>query len=196
MSMVEDRPASTADKLHNVNPRFGQRYERKDSPFDLIGMDHFALPVRDVARMELFVREVLGGEAYYYAGLDDVDKKMGRRPHLFMRIGDVLFQCTEEWGPSHPRQDDNDISPHWAFGTTAAGMDKNLAWLKRQNIPVFGPVGHRDIDVISFYFKSPEGHKLEICTWEPYKGSLGMMGAPGIGFIDWSKLTHNWTKKL
>jgi catechol 2,3-dioxygenase-like lactoylglutathione lyase family enzyme len=196
MSTIESEPVSTADKLHNINPKVGIRFTKKDNALGLVGMDHFALPVRDVARMERFVREVLGGEAYYYAGFDDTDKKMGRKPHIFMRIGEVLFQCTEECGPSYPRSEDNDISPHWAFGTTAAGMRKTLAVLKQQNIPTFGPVGHRDIDIVSFYFKSPEGHKLEVCTWEPYPDSLGMMGAPEIGFIDWPALNHNWTKKV
>jgi hypothetical protein len=61
---------------------------------------------------------------------------------------------------------------------------------------VAGPYRHRDIDVVSIYFKSPEGHKLEICTWEPYpEGKAGLMGAPGVGFVHWPKLNHNWSKK-
>ena len=192
-----DMARSTANALKNKSPKIGGRDDRIDNAFDLWGMDHFALPVKDVARMELFVREVLGGEGYYYAGFDESDRKMGRKPHLFMRIGNTLLQCTEESGPSYPKQDDNDISPHWAFGTTSAGLDKNVAWLRKQNIPVAGPYRHKDVDCVSIYFKSPEGHKLEICTWQAYPEEKSkLMGAPGVGFLNWPRLAHDWSKKI
>lgn len=196
MSMTVDKPKSTSDQISNFRPKVGGRDDRKDNKVDLWGMDHFALPVKDVARMEKFVREVLGGEPYYYAGFDESDRKMGRKPHMFMRIGNVLFQCTEESGPSYPRQDDNDISPHWAFGTTAAGIDKNVEWLTSQGIPVAGPYSHKDVDCVSIYFKTPEGHKLEICTWDAYPEEKSkLMGAPGVGFLNWPTLQHDWPNK-
>ncbi len=193
MSITTDAPASTAVQLKNVSPKVGGRDDRADNKMDLWGMDHFAMPVKDVARMEKFVREVLGGEPYYYAGFDESDRKMGRKPHLFMRIGNTLFQCTEEAGPSYPHPDDNDISPHWAFGTTPEGLDKNVEWLKSHGIPVAGPLRHKDVDCVSIYFKTPEGHKLEICTWQGYPEEKSqLMGGPGVGFLNWPKLAHNW----
>ena len=192
MSATSELQKSTATQLTNVSPKIGGRNDRIDNKFDLWGTDHFALPVKDVARMERFVREVLGGEAYYYAGFNDADRKMGRKPHIFMRVGNTLLQCTEEEGPAYPRQDDPDISPHWAFGTTPAGLDKNIEWLASQNIPVAGPFRHKDVDCVSIYFKTPEGHKLEICTWDAYPEEKSkLLNAPGV-VLDWPKMQHNW----
>jgi Glyoxalase/Bleomycin resistance protein/Dioxygenase superfamily len=188
-----EKVGSAAHLLKNINPKVGAREEKTDNVFELWGLDHFALPAKDVALMERFVREFFGGEPYYYAGFDETDRKMGRKPHLFMRIGHVLLQCTEETGPATPQQDDNNIAPHWAFRTTVTGLDRNIARLKKEGIPFFGPMSHRDIEVVSVYFKSPEGHKLEICTWGGYPEEKSkMMGAPGVGFIPWKDLTHNW----
>src|SRR6266581_4605651 len=145
-----------AHQLSNINPKVGGREEKIDNAFGLWGLDHFALTTNDVVLMERFVREFLGGEPYYYAGFDEADRKMGRKPHLFLRIGRTLLQCTEETGPSTPQPNDNNISPHWGFRTTIDGLDMNVARLKKEGIPFFGPMSHRDIDVVSVYFKSPE----------------------------------------
>ena len=183
----------TTSHLSNLNPKVGGREEKVDNAFGLWGLDHFALTSQNVALMERFVREFMGGEPYYYAGFDETDKKMGRKPHLFLRIGHSLLQCTEEAGPSTPQPDDPNISPHYGFRTTVAGLDMNIARLKKEGIPFFGPMSHRDIDIVSVYFKSPEGHKFEICTWEGYpEDKARMMGAPGVGFIPWKDLNHNW----
>ncbi|WP_105405264.1 VOC family protein [Neorhizobium sp. T7_12] len=192
MTTVEKLPSATF-ALKNVNPERGAREEKTDNVFGLWGLDHFALPARDLLLMERFVREFLGGEAYYYAGFDDYDRGINRKPHLFVRIGNTLLQCTEETGPSTPQADDPNIAPHWAFRTTAEGLDANIERLKREGIPFFGPMAHRDIEVVSVYFRSPEGHKLEICTWNEYpEAKTKMMGAPGVGFIPWKELMHHW----
>ena len=81
--------------LENVYSPIGHRDVRKDNAFGLNRIDHFALPTRNIALMERFIRELLGGEPYYYAGFDEVDRKMGRSHHIFIRVGDVLMQCTE-----------------------------------------------------------------------------------------------------
>lgn len=192
MTTTEKTPSATY-RLSNVNPRQGAREAKSDNAFDLWGLDHFALPAKDMELMERFVREFLGGEPYYYAGFDDVDRQMGRKPHIFVRIGHSLLQCTQETGPATPQADDNNISPHWGFRTSIAGLESNIERLKEAGIPFFGPMSHRDIEVVSVYFRSPEGHKLEICTWDGYpQDKARMIGAPGVGFIQWHALTHNW----
>jgi hypothetical protein len=180
--------------LQNVSPAVGSRDDGDHNPFGLQGMDHFALPSLDVKLMEKFVREVLGGVPYYYAGFDDVDKEMGRVEHIFMRVGDVLFQCAApENGEMVVRKDDPNVSPHWAFRATPEALLDNARRLHDLGIPVAGPYCHRNVDVVSIYFQSPEGHKLEICTWEPFPEDKALlMGAPGVGMIDWPSLAHDW----
>lgn len=180
-------------ELQNRTTPTGARDNACENAYGLATVDHFALPTRDIARMEKFVREVLGGEPYYYAGFDDVDRNMGRVPHIFIRVGNVLFQCTEvPEGDMTVRKDDENIAPHVAFKVTAKDLEANFERLKKI-IPVSGPYRHRDIDVTTFYFMSPEGHKLEICTWEPYPEDKSMMmGAPGVGIMKWKDLVHDW----
>jgi hypothetical protein len=186
---------STPDTtLENVSPEVGSRDQHDDNPYGLQGMDHFALPSLNVQLMEKFVREVLGGVPYYYAGFDDVDKEMGRVEHIFMRVGNVLFQCAApETGDMIVRKDDPNVSPHWAFRVTPEALLDNTRRLRDLGIPVAGPYRHRNVDIVSIYFQSPEGHKLEICTWEPLAEQESvLMGAPGVGMIDWPSLAHDW----
>lgn len=180
-------------QLANISTRSGARDEKTDNAFALGGIDHIAMCVTDLELMESFLREFMGGVPYYYAGFDETDRQLGRKRHLFVRIGHTLAQITEEKGPGTPQFDDNNIAPHWGFKTTVAGLDLNMERLKAAGIPFFGPASHRDIDVVSIYFMSPEGHKLEICTWDGYPPEKAkMMGAPGVGFINWKALKHNW----
>jgi catechol 2,3-dioxygenase-like lactoylglutathione lyase family enzyme len=157
--------------LQNISPPIGRRYHADDNPFGLRGMDHFALETLDIALMERFIREVLGGEPYYYAGFDSTDAELGRVRHIFLRVGNP------------------NVSPHFAFAVTAEHLDRNVERLRRLRIPVQGPVRHRGVDVVSCYFQSPEGHKLEICTWDPYPFDKASYAR-----IDWPALAHDWPR--
>ena len=81
--------------LQNRTSPEGHRHAETDNEFGLGRLDHFALPTRNIELMERFIREVLGGKPYYYAGFDETDRKMGRAKHIFIRVGDVLMQCAE-----------------------------------------------------------------------------------------------------
>jgi catechol 2,3-dioxygenase-like lactoylglutathione lyase family enzyme len=176
--------------LQNISPPIGRRYHADDNPFGLRGMDHFALETLDIALMERFIREVLGGEPYYYAGFDSTDAELGRVRHIFLRVGNVLVQCAEpKNGRISVRKDDPNVSPHFAFAVTAEHLDRNVERLRRLRIPVQGPVRHRGVDVVSCYFQSPEGHKLEICTWDPYPSDKASYAR-----IDWPALAHDWPR--
>ncbi len=180
-------------ELRNLNARDGQRFADVGNEFGLGSIDHFALPTRNIELMERFIRVVLGGKPYYYAGFDEADRQMGRAKHIFIRVGNVLMQCAEPAdGKMIIRKDDPNSPPHQAFLVSAADLEGNIARLRGLGIPVAGPYRHRGIDVVSAYFQSPEGHKLEICTWEPYHGDALMTGAPGVGTVPWLTLTHDW----
>jgi catechol 2,3-dioxygenase-like lactoylglutathione lyase family enzyme len=178
-------------QLKNV-PEAHQRDAAHDNAFGLQGVDHVALPTRNILLLERFMREVLGGKPYYYAGFDDTDRQMGRRPHVFARVGDTLFQFTEEPNAILNGKDDPHISPHTAFRVSAADLDRNTERLEALGIPVAGPFGHRDTTCVSVYFQSPEGHKLELVTWDHYpKDKFQIIGEKGV-FVRWPTLAHNW----
>ena len=184
---------TTPPLLQNFSPPAGVRHRDAGNEFGLGSIDHFALPTRNIEVMERFIREVLGGKPYYYAGFDDVDRGMGRAKHIFIRVGNVLMQCAEPVnGEMIIRKDDPNSPPHQAFLVSAADLDKNVARLRGLGIPIAGPYRHRGVDVVSAYFQSPEGHKLEICTWDPYEGEALMTGEPGVGTVPWLTLAHDW----
>lgn len=157
----------------------------------LRGIEHFAMPTKDMAVLERFVRELLGGIPYYYAGYDDIDRQMGRKPHIFMRVGEILFQCTEEGGPMHPTKDDGSVSPHWAFAIGPGRLPKFMQALRDNGVPYVGPFAQPQFGVTSVYFKSPEAHKLEVCS--PGIASDTLVIAEDK--IDWKSLNHDWRPK-
>ena len=180
-------------ELKNRSPRVGERDERDDNSFGLRKVDHFALPTKNLPLLERFVRELLGGEPYYYAGFDQTDRDLGRVPHIFIRVGDALLQCTEFADSDNLiRKDDPRLAPHIAFQVSAEGLRANTERL-RKHIPVAGPYSHRAVDCVSIYFQSPEGHKFEICTWEPFpEEEATMIGTNGVRGTDWKALAHDW----
>lgn len=185
----------TGTPIRNVDAAPGSRYARTDNKFGLQGMDHFALPSLDIDLMYKFLVEVLGGEPYIVQGYDEVDRERGRAKHVFMRVGDTLFQfATPADGELKVGREDLNAWPHWAFTVTAEAMESNVARLQSLGIPVFGPVTHRGTYGVAAYFTTPEGHKLELKTYDDYPEQLtvGEMGAPGVGFIDWTTLYHDW----
>jgi catechol 2,3-dioxygenase-like lactoylglutathione lyase family enzyme len=174
--------------LKNLDAKAGQRYAATDNQFGFRGLDHFALETMNIEILERFIREVLGGKPYYYAGFDADDRSSGRVPHVFLRVGSVLMQCAQsKSGKTNVRKDDPNIGPHIGLLVSAEDLDANVARLRKLGIPVAGPVRHRGVDVVSAYFQTPEGHKLEICTWDPYPKERAPFGR-----IDWPSLAHSW----
>ena len=154
----------------------------------LTGIEHFAMPTVSIAQLEPFVRQILGGIPYYYAGYDDLDRKMLRPPHIFMRIGEILFQCTEEAGPMTPRPDDPCLSPHWAFGIEPDWLGGFIEHLQAEHVPFMGPIHQQQHGGRSIYFMSPEGHKFEVCELRG-SGNARQLAETD---IDWRELAHNW----
>jgi hypothetical protein len=138
---------------------------------------------------------VLGGEPYRISGYDDADREHGVPKHVVMRVGRVLLQLAE---PADGRlvcgRDDPNPWPHWAFAVSAQDLERNVERLRSLGIPVFGPVTHEGEFSAAAYFATPEGHKLELKTYDAYPAHklLGEMGAPGVGYTDWPALFHDW----
>ena len=118
----------------------------------------------------------------------EADKAAGRVKHIFLRVGNVLVQCAESKDGKVALDKNNpNVSPHWAFTVSAVDLDRNIARLRKLGIPCTDPIQHRGLDVTSAYFQSPEGHKFEICTWEPYPEHKAKHMR-----IDWPSLAHDW----
>ena len=76
-----------------------QARSKKGAPLGrLTGIEHFAMPTKNIAQLERFVREVLGGEPYCYAGYDDIDRKMGRKPPVRRKQLELLSAIATSLG--------------------------------------------------------------------------------------------------
>ena len=113
------------------------------------GLYEIAIHVRDLARSEVFYRDVLGLEV----GLRDE----GRR-WLFLRAGgDAGIVVLQENRGTWPAQ-------HLAFTVAEAELDGAAAALRGQGLAVEGPVYHAWVPARSVYFSDPDGHALELCA--------------------------------
>ncbi len=118
------------------------------------GLDHFAVTVRDLERSERFYRDVLG--------LERVFADEWAEPVMMMTAagsGVALFQA--EPGPPGERQPVRVV--HVAFRVDRAMFD-----LARQVLPDVGlePQFEDHGVAHSIYFPDPDGHRLELTTYE------------------------------
>ena len=113
------------------------------------GLYEVAIRVKDLAKAEVFYREVLGLQV----GIRD-----DRRNWLFLRAGGeagmiVLQEDQGEW----PLQ-------HYAFTIEEADIDRAVTLLRERGVKVDGPHYHEWIPARSIYFADPDGHDVELCA--------------------------------
>jgi catechol-2,3-dioxygenase len=111
------------------------------------GVYEVAIRVKDLAKAELFYREVLDLEV----GIRDE-----KRNWLFLRAGGnagmvVLQEDKGEW----PLQ-------HFAFTIDEADIERAAAMLRERGVEVQGPVFHHWMPGTSLYFADPDGNALEL----------------------------------
>lgn len=112
------------------------------------GIYEVAIRVSDLAKSEMFYREILGFEV----GLRDE-----RRRWLFLRVGQVGMVVLQEDKGTWPTQ-------HFAFTVEESGLDAAATALHRRGVAVEGPVCQEWIPAKSLYFSDPDGHDLELCA--------------------------------
>jgi catechol 2,3-dioxygenase-like lactoylglutathione lyase family enzyme len=127
----------------------------------LEGLDHVALTVRDVARSAAWYREILGLENLHPGQWDGVPTMVGTGGTCL-----ALFPLEAKDPAGVP-----DAAPSWkrleaqhvAFRASRTSFDA-----ARKGLPARGvPVEFQDHEIShSIYFEDPDGHRLEITTYE------------------------------
>lgn len=126
-------------------------------PIRTEGIDHVALAVTDVVRSAAWYCDLLGLERRF-------EQEWGNFPAM-VGAGDTmiaLFPVTAD--APEPRPGPNvPAMRHLAFRVDATGFEEARAELRRREIP-FEYQDHGASH--SIYFRDPDGHELEITTYE------------------------------
>jgi len=125
--------------------------------FKIDALDHVALSVRDVERSARWYADVLGFKRQHEEMWDGVP--------IFVGNGDAaiaLFPASEEVGlASADRAAVRTL--HFAFRTDRENFSRAQDELKKRAIPF----EFQDHEIShSIYFRDPDGHKIEITTYE------------------------------
>lgn len=175
-------------------PKYGQaeRHVPQANALQLTGCDHFALPARDPEASGKFFEQVLGAVEFLRAGFGG----HGRLRHIFYHVGAVLVelveQRTERGYPDHTNPNGEEANPHWAFGTTAAGLAAFIANLEREGVPYDAVRQHgTEISASSVYFLDPDENILEVTTWETLPPDFPVPVIPGKR-VPSAQLKHHW----
>jgi catechol 2,3-dioxygenase-like lactoylglutathione lyase family enzyme len=125
--------------------------------FSVEGIDHIALAVRDVERSVAWYKDVLGLERRYA-------EAWGNNPAM-VGIGTTSIALFRVEGAAPKPSPSRDVLAmrHFAFRTDRANFDRARRELSQQGIAVeFQNHGVSE----SIYFHDPDGHEIEITTYE------------------------------
>ena len=124
--------------------------------FNVAGIDHVALAVRDVERSARWYIDVLGFEHRHRGMWNGVPVFVGKGTTAI-----ALFAVAES--EPIPRPARSLAILHVAFRTTRDGFQQAQEDLRTQGIPF----EFQDHEIShSIYFRDPDGHELEITTYE------------------------------
>ena len=125
--------------------------------FSVEGIDHIALAVKDVERSVAWYKEVLGLERRY-------EDAWGNYPAM-VGIGATSIALFPIEGAQPRPSPGRDVLAmrHFAFRTDRANFDLARRELSQRGIPWEGQ--HHGISE-SIYFRDPDGHEVEITTYQ------------------------------
>jgi len=125
--------------------------------FKIEALDHVALSVRDVERSARWYADVLGFERLHEDKWNGIPAFVGSRAAAI-----ALFPASEEIGSGSADQPAV-RTLHFAFRTDRENFSRAQDELKKRAIPF----EFQDHDIShSIYFRDPDGHKIEITTYE------------------------------
>src|SRR5438270_919233 len=103
---------------------------RADRPLELDSLDRFTLPVRDLARAELFYTHVLGGDVLE-RGASEIEREdhPATRIRLCNGVDVMLVQQFYGWLPV------DSSNPHWGFAIAGADVDQWVEHLTEWRVP-------------------------------------------------------------
>jgi catechol 2,3-dioxygenase-like lactoylglutathione lyase family enzyme len=125
--------------------------------FTLERIDHVALTVKDVKASAKWYKETLGLEQYYEGEWDGVPLMIGKGGTCI-----ALFKAKGE-NPLPPPKADTFAMMHLAFKADRINFEEAQRQLNKKAIK-FEFADHNISH--SIYFNDPDGHKLEITTYE------------------------------
>jgi catechol 2,3-dioxygenase-like lactoylglutathione lyase family enzyme len=125
--------------------------------FVLEGIDHIALAVKDVDRSVAWYKEVLGLKRRH-------EEAWGNYPAM-VGIGKTCVALFPVEGTKPRPSPGRDVLAmrHFAFRTDRANFERAKAELSQRGIPIESQ--HHGISE-SIYFHDPDGHEVEITTYE------------------------------
>lgn len=162
----------------------------------VLGVDHFTLPVRDMALAERFYLGLLGAELIMRVDEEFLLRVGGPMPperraelggpnspiHTSIRLGESpridLFLQPAHRATVLPH-------PHFAFAVRAEDLVALAAVLNRAGVPTDGPRRLGPPGQASLYFNDPFGNHLELTT-------MGFYAPIPVGAPDLSRLDYEW----
>jgi catechol 2,3-dioxygenase-like lactoylglutathione lyase family enzyme len=125
--------------------------------FKIDHLDHVALAVKDLERSMAWYQEVLGLERRHQEVWGEVPAM------LCAGMTCVAFFPTATDAPNPPPDDNTIAMRHLAFRVNRANFEKAQAELRRRGVDF----DFQDHEIShSIYFADPDGHRLELTTYE------------------------------
>ncbi|MEO8512579.1 MAG: VOC family protein [Ignavibacteria bacterium] len=125
--------------------------------FSLERIDHVAITVRDIGLSAKWYMEVLGLERYFEEAWNGIPTMVGKGGTCL-----ALFKAKGENPNSSPGSDTYRMT-HLAFNADRKNFEEAQKSFKEKGINF----EFEDHDIShSIYFKDPDGHRLEITTYE------------------------------
>lgn len=162
----------------------------------VLGVDHFTIPVRDMALAERFYIGLLGAELVMRVDEELLSRIGGPLPperraelqgpntpiHTSIRFGEGpridLFLQTAHRPTLSPH-------PHFAFGVRPEELVSLRAVLEQAGVPTDGPRRLGPPGQASLYFNDPFGNHLELTT-------MSFFDPIPVGAPDMSRLDYEW----
>lgn len=146
--------------------------------YEVVGVQRFTLPVRDLAKSELFYTAVLGGEVLQR---NAIELGAWETPAVRVEMSPGVEMVLAEQG--HGWNAIDSTNPHWAFAIAGSDVDTWVQHLNEWCIPnayVFRDPAAAEAggpSCVELHFVDPDGNQFELLATD-YRGAARPTG-PG-----------------